>query len=45
MKNALTHLAKSVMILLRLTAVASAANAGIHEKILGSITTLIVSNK
>ena len=39
-------LAKSVLIPLGLTAVASAADAGIHKKILGSghNTTLIISN-
>ena len=39
-------LAKSVLIPLRLTAAASAADAGIHNKILGSrnMTTLIISN-
>ena len=38
-------LAKSVLIPLGLTAVASAANAGIHKKISGSEkTTLIISN-
>ena len=47
MKNALAPLAKSVLIPLRLTAAGSAADAGIHEKILGSggHTTLIISNK
>ena len=45
-KNVITPLAKSVLILLGLTAAASAANAGIHKKILGSgNTTLIISNK
>ena len=39
-------LAKSVLILLVLTAAASAANVGIHEKVLGSgTTTSIISNK
>ena len=39
-------LAKSVLIPLGLTTVASAADAGIHKKILGSgNTTLIISNK
>ena len=39
-------LAKSVLIPLGLTAAASAADAGIHKKILGSgNTTLIISNK
>ena len=39
-------LAKSVLIPLGLTAAASAADAGIHKKILGSgnMTTLIISN-
>ena len=46
-KNVVTPLAKSVLILLGLTAAASAADAGIHKKILGSgnNTTLIISNK
>ena len=45
MKNVITPLAKSVLIPLGLTA-ASAADAGIHKKILGSggHTTLIISN-
>ena len=43
----ITPLAKSVLIPLELTAAASAADAGIHKKILGSggHTTLIISNK
>ena len=46
MKNVITPLAKSVLIPLGLTAAASAADAGIHKKILGSgNTTLIISNK
>ena len=45
-KNVITPLAKSVLILLGTTAVASAADVGIHTKILGSgNTTLIISNK
>ena len=46
MKNVLQPLAKNVLIPLGLTAAASAADAGIHEKILGSghNTTLIISN-
>ena len=47
MKNVIKPLAKtkSVLILLVLTAAASAADAGIHKKILGSgTTTLIISN-
>ena len=40
MKNVIKALAKSV-ILLRLTAAASAADAGIHKKILGSRTTTL----
>ena len=46
-KNLITPLAKSVLIPLGLTAAASAADAGIHKKILGSgnNTTLIISNK
>ena len=45
MKNVIQPLAKSVLIPLGLTAVASAADAGIHKKILGSghNTTLIIS--
>ena len=44
-KNVIKPLAKSVLIPLELTAVASAADAGIHNKILGSgNTTLIISN-
>ena len=43
--NVIKPLAKSVLIPLGLTAAASAADAGIHKKILGSgNTTLIVSN-
>ena len=46
-KNLITPLAKSVLIPLALTASGSAADAGIHKKILGSgrHTTLIISNK
>ena len=54
-KNVITPLAKSVLIPLGLTAAASAADAGIHQKILGSgrhsssalhnTATLIISNK
>ena len=45
-KNVIKPLAKSVLIPLGLTAAASAADAGIHEKILGSgNTTLIISNE
>ena len=44
-KNVIKLLAKSVLIPLGLTAAASAADAGIHKKILGSgTTTLIISN-
>ena len=45
-KNVIPPLAKSVLIPLGLTAAASAADAGIHKKILGSggHTTLIISN-
>ena len=45
-KNVIKSLAKSVLIPLGLTAAASAADAGIHKKILGSgnMTTLIISN-
>ena len=47
MQSVITPLAKSVLIPLGLTAVASAADAGIHKTILGSgsNTTLIISNK
>ena len=45
-KNVIKPLAKSVLIPLGLTAAASAADAGIHKKILGSgNTTLIFSNE
>ena len=46
MKNVIKPLAKSVLIPLGLTVAASAADAGIHKKILGSgnMTTLIISN-
>ena len=45
-KNVVKPLAKSVLIPLGLTAAASAADAGIHKKILGSgNTTLIISNE
>ena len=47
MKSVIKPLAKSLLIPLGLTAAASAANAGIHKKILGSRqnnTTLIISN-
>ena len=45
MKNAIKPLAKSVLIPLGLTATVSAADAGIHKKILGSgTTTLTISN-
>ena len=44
-KNVIKPLAKSVLVPLGLTAVASVADAGIHKKILGSEnTTLIISN-
>ena len=45
-KNVVKPLAKSVLIPLGLTAEASAADAGMHKKILGSgnTTTLITSN-
>ena len=47
MKSVITPLAKSVLIPLGPTGAASAADAGIHKKILGSgnNTTLIISNK
>ena len=45
MKNVIKPLAKSVLIPLGLNSAASAADAGIHKKILGSgTTTLIISN-
>ena len=45
-KNVIKPLAKSVLIPLRLTPAASAADAGIHKIILGSgPTTLIISNE
>ena len=46
-KNVITPLAKSVLVILVLKAAASAADAGIHKKILGlgNTTTLIISNK
>ena len=45
MKNVIKLLAKSVLIPLGLTAVALAAFAGIHKKMLGSgTTTLVISN-
>ena len=45
-KNVIKPLAKSVLIPLGLTTAASAADVGIHKKILGSgnMTTLIISN-
>ena len=46
MKNVLKPLAKSVLIPLGLTAVASATDAAIHKKMFGSgVTTLIISNE
>ena len=47
MKSVITPLAKSVLIPLGLTAAASAADAGIHKKILrsGNNTTIVISNK
>ena len=46
MKNVLKPLAKSVLMPLRLTTTASAADARIHKKILGSeMTALIISNE
>ena len=45
-KNVIKPLVKSVLIPLGLIAAASAADAGIHKKILGSrTTTLIISNE
>ena len=44
--NVLKELAKSVLVPLGLTAVASATDAAIHKKMFGSaITTLVLSNK
>ena len=46
MKNVIKPLAKSVLIPLGLTTAVSAADSGIHKKILGSVnTTLIISNE
>ena len=45
MKNVPKPLAKSILIPLGLTAAASATDGAIHEKMFGSGTTLIVSNK
>ena len=46
MKNIVKIFAKSVLIPLGLTAAASAANAGTHNKILGlGMITLTISNK
>ena len=45
-ENVLKPLAKSVLIPLELTAVASATDAAIHKKMFGlGMTTLIISNK
>ena len=45
-RNVIKPLAKSVLITSGLTAAASAADAGIHQKILGSgNTTLLISNE
>ena len=44
-KNVITPLAKSVLIPLGLTAAASAADAGIHKKILGSRNTTLIASK
>ena len=45
MKNVIKPLAKSALTPLRLTTVVSAADAGVHKRILGSrTTTLIISN-
>ena len=46
MKNVLTPLAKSILILLGLTAAALTTDAAIHKKMFGSgNTTLIISNE
>ena len=46
MKNVVKPLAKSILIPLGLTVVASATDAAIHKKMFGSgMTTLIISNK
>ena len=45
MKNVIKPLAKGVLIQLGLTAAASAADAGVHKKVSGSVaTTLIIWN-
>ena len=45
MKNILKPLPKSILVPLKLTAVASATDAAIHKKMFGlGVTTLIVSN-
>ena len=44
-KNVIKPLVKSVLIPLRLTAAASAADAGIHKKILGSGSTTLIMSK
>ena len=43
-KNVVKSLAKSVLIPLGLTAAASAADAGIHKNILGSLTTTLIKS-
>ena len=45
MESVITPLAKSVLIPLGLTAAASAADAGIHKKILGSVQNEIKEQK
>ena len=45
MKNVLTPLTKSVLVLLGLTAAASVTDAAIQKKIYGSKTTLVFSNE
>ena len=46
MKNVLKTLAKNILVSLRLTTAASAADTGIHKKILGSgMKRLIISNR
>ena len=50
MKNVIKPLAKSILIRLGLTAAASAADLGIHQELVGTVTsgsraTLTISNK
>ena len=45
MKNVLKPLEKSVLIPLRLSAIASGADVGIHQEVLGSGTTTLIISK